>query len=71
MPKPIKNETKNDFLSRCISYVSDEFPNWNNTKVVAHCYTIWDAAEAKEIILRFLDKKIEEHAGETNEKGIF
>ena len=41
MPTPKNNESKNDFIPRCISYVSKEKPDWEQDKVSAYCYSIW------------------------------
>jgi len=41
MPKPRKNEKKDEFISRCIEYVVDK-EDMKQTQAVAYCYAIWD-----------------------------
>ena len=44
MPKPHDNETKSEFISRCISYMEenekDKFPT--KEQRIAVCYSYWD-----------------------------
>jgi hypothetical protein len=47
MPKPRKNEGKEEFISRCISYVKkeDDKKDWSQKRVQAYCYQIWEDSE--------------------------
>jgi hypothetical protein len=42
MPSPQKNETQDDFISRCMTdpEMKSEFPNSEQRKAV--CYSYWD-----------------------------
>jgi hypothetical protein len=40
MPKPQEDETRKEFISRCIEYVSKE-KDWDQDQVAAYCYHIW------------------------------
>ena len=53
MPKPSENETKEEFISRCIAYVKKE-KDWENDRVAAYCYSIW-RDDKKSSIKEYLD----------------
>lgn len=42
MPLPKENESKNDFISRCIPYVKNEGVAKNTEQAIAICNGIWD-----------------------------
>lgn len=62
MPTPTKNEDKDNFISRCIAYVSKEKPEWEQQQVVAYCYSIWEEHSSESFITRNL-KVIKEYLG--------
>lgn len=41
MPKPKPNETKKEFISRCVPYVLKEGTAKDNKQAVAICNSIW------------------------------
>jgi hypothetical protein len=43
MPTPNKNETKQEFISRCIKQVSneDDKQDWGQDRIQAYCYSLW------------------------------
>ncbi len=41
IPEPEPNETKQDFISRCIESLSNEDPNKPKDQISAQCYTQW------------------------------
>lgn len=41
IPKPTKNESKNDFINRCISKLTEMNEGKDNTQRVAMCQTQW------------------------------
>lgn len=41
LPKPKQGEKKNEFISRCISFVKGEDPNTTNAQASGMCYTAW------------------------------
>jgi hypothetical protein len=66
MPKPRKNETRKQFISRCIPYVHKERPSWENDHIIAYCFGVWkehlkkgslNFSELKEIVLAALNAK--------------
>ena len=40
MPKPNKNETKDEFISRCMGY--DDMQKYDQKQRAAICYSYWD-----------------------------
>lgn len=40
MPKPKENETKSEFMSRCMSY--PDLQNRDQAQRAAICYALWD-----------------------------
>jgi hypothetical protein len=47
MPKPKPNETKNDFIARCIPYVINEGVAKNSEQATAICNSIWSKKNNK------------------------
>ncbi len=45
MPKPKPEESKKDFISRCISVVAKEKRSWDKDRVVAYCYVLWEKSK--------------------------
>ena len=41
IPKPRKNESRQKFISRCVSSLHDTDPNRPNKQLVAICFTTW------------------------------
>lgn len=46
IPKPHKDETKDEFVSRCMSELNSEYPD--EEKRVGICYSSWDNAKFSE-----------------------
>jgi len=42
MPTPGEGESKQDFISRCISYVENEDNDMTHEQIQAYCYDIWE-----------------------------
>lgn len=60
MPKPTVNETKKEFISRCISVVSKEEDkeDWDKDKIIAYCYSLWREKDSSiDIIKEFFLKE--------------
>ena len=49
MPSPNPNETKEEFVARCIPYVKKEKPDWQQEHVVAYCFGIWKENSSQRI----------------------
>lgn len=48
MPQPPRdNETKNEFISRCVKYLNDNHEYKDNTQRVAVCYNYWNEHQKK------------------------
>ena len=48
MPTPKENESKNEFMGRCISMRHKENPSEDNKQSVAVCFSIWRKAHPKD-----------------------
>lgn len=48
MPTPRAGESKDKFVSRCISYMSNEKPNMSKDQRVAVCFSLWKQHKKKE-----------------------
>ena len=42
MPKPSENESKEEFISRCVSMVKEEGTAKDNEQAVAICFSMWE-----------------------------
>lgn len=49
MPQPNKNETKDEYISRCIPIVMDEGTAKDNSQAAAICFSKWDEHMKKEV----------------------
>lgn len=48
IPKPNNNETRNEFMERCITFLINE--GRNNEQAIAICSTQWAENEKKKIV---------------------
>ena len=57
LPKPHKDEEKDDFISRCMGNdtMKDEYPD--NDQRLAVCYTQWDNKDKKEIDMKNIERR--------------
>lgn len=59
IPKPNKNETEQDFVSRCVPILKKNDPKKNQNQIVAICYTEYSkfkkARSIKENLSSFKD----------------
>ena len=53
MPKPNPNESKKDFIARCVPYVLKEGTAKDNKQAVAMCYSIWKQHRKNSAINKF------------------
>lgn len=49
LPKPSKKESKKDFISRCVVFLSDKGEFESPGQRVAVCNTQWDKAKAADL----------------------
>jgi hypothetical protein len=43
--KPGKDETRDDFVGRCVSEMMDKHPDWENDQAVAACFSMYSEAK--------------------------
>lgn len=61
MPKPLSNETKEEYISRCTKYVIDN-EGVEQKQAVGKCYGLWDHFNKKdEMLLHKIDHYINEN----------
>jgi len=48
VPKPKKNEKKQEFISRCIVYLGKENPSMSPEHKAAKCHGIWRQEKGKD-----------------------
>lgn len=54
IPKPERNENKNEFISRCMRFVSKE-NKWDQKQQLAICFSQWENKKNEAYINDFLD----------------
>lgn len=56
MPRPKSDETKSEFVSRCMSQVNNEEgkKDWPKERKLAHCYGIWEQYKESSSELKFV-----------------
>lgn len=54
MPKPLKNETKKDYISRCVKYMIDE-EGREQKQALAICFSMWDKEHVNESTINHMD----------------
>lgn len=47
MPTPTENETREEFMSRCVPMRHREHPNEDNKQSVAVCFSMWKQHKEK------------------------
>lgn len=47
MPRPRSDETRDDFISRCMSVVSNEKDkqDWSDKRKAAYCHGLWEQSK--------------------------
>jgi hypothetical protein len=45
MPRPRQNETKSEFLTRCVPFVLEEGTAKNQEQAVAICHSLWEQSK--------------------------
>ena len=60
IPKPKKNEEKNEFISRCISTLSDMKEFKDNDQRIAVCFSQWERKDEKISIIDKIDDYLNE-----------
>ena len=61
MPTPNKNETKEEFISRCVSYVAKEKPEMERDQTLAYCFSLWEensSAALRERIIKLYEESL-------------
>lgn len=58
MPKPNKNESKKEFIARCMAY--DDMQKYDNKQRAAICYSYWENKSEQVDIGSFTDALLEE-----------
>ena len=58
MPYPKENETKSEYISRCIPYVVKEGTAKDEKQAAAICYSMWDKKKNEEKMSNIIDKYI-------------
>ena len=61
MPKPRRNESRKDFMTRCIPYVMKEGGHKDSKKAAGKCGGIYDSYKAKAEEIRKEDEEVKEN----------
>lgn len=59
MPEPKENETKKDFIARCIPIVLDDETAEDHVQAVAVCNSMWEKAQEKAVSLDAVQREIQ------------
>lgn len=47
MPKPKEGENRDDYISRCVSYLADEDPSLSQKERLGKCFGMWKTYSKK------------------------
>lgn len=59
MPNPNKNESENDFVNRCVEYLTKEGKGSDNSQRVAICHSRYKQAKAAQDLVDIIYKGFE------------
>jgi hypothetical protein len=60
VPNPKKGESESDYVSRCMSKMADDHPDWDEDRRAAACYSMYEARKGLWARLRKSLEKINE-----------
>jgi hypothetical protein len=55
-PEPSPGESEKDFIGRCIPFIKNEHPDWEQDQIVATCYSIWRRKHESASFESFMEK---------------